>query len=233
MKKRLISDEIVIRQKIRYTNGEITEYYYYYNHKNTSKKMNKRQRKKKLKQQENTRQLNNENTQRSVKTNECCNADQNPAKKEPILSDDAKPSEENIPTPGKHPEPDTKVIASDKKTKRKTSITRIYEKELSTKYPLPKGEGLFASYTRLREIFQQEVYRYKKETSIDKENMWNLLYERYNELFFNETDKHDVVGQKKVLDSMLRLLSAAAQEKALDQAKENDGEVSYHLDFNL
>lgn len=121
MKKRLISDEIVIRQKIRYTNGKITEYYYYYDHKNTSKKMNKRQRKKKLKQQENTRQLNNENTQRSAKTNECCNADQNPAKKEPILSDDTKPSEENIPTPGKHPEPDTKVIASDKKTKWKTS----------------------------------------------------------------------------------------------------------------
>lgn len=113
------------------------------------------------------------------------------------------------------------------------NFTRIYEKELSIKYPLPKGEGLFASYTRLREIFQQEVYRYKKETSIDKENMWNLLYERYNELFFNETDKHDVVGQKKVLDSMLRLLSAAAQEKALDQAKEDDKNITYVLDFNI
>ena len=115
-----------------------------------------------------------------------------------------------------------------------TNFNRIYEKRLKETYPLPKGNGLFASYSRLREIFTEEVNRYKKETATDKEHMWNMLYERYNELYFNESDKHDIVGQKKILDSMLRLITAAHQERALDKADEADNtDVTYRLDFNI
>lgn len=112
-------------------------------------------------------------------------------------------------------------------------FNRIYDKKLKDTYPLPKGEGLFASYVRLREIYNEETKKYKKSVAVDKENMWEQLYLRYNELFWNEGDKHDIVGQKKILDSMLKLLSSATQEKVLKQAEQSDGDIVYHLDFGL
>ena len=112
-----------------------------------------------------------------------------------------------------------------------SNFNRIYDKRLKENYPLPKGNGLFASYARLRDIWSEEVNRYKKETKTDKELMWNMLYERYNELYFNEADKHDIVGQKKLLDSMMRLITAANQEKVLENP--NQENVEYHLSFDL
>lgn len=111
-------------------------------------------------------------------------------------------------------------------------FNRIYEKNLKEEYELPHGPGLFASYARLREIYAEEVKQWKKEVQTDKEAMFGQLYNRYQELFYNELDKHDIVGQKKVLDSLMRLLTISNQEKALDQAKDTDG-VEYHLDFSL
>ena len=111
-------------------------------------------------------------------------------------------------------------------------FNRIYDKQLKGLYPLPHGNGLFASYARLREIFSEEVKKYKAEVQTDKEALFGQLYQRYQDIFWNELDKHDIVGQKKILDSMMRLLSAANQEKALDQAKDTEG-VEYHLDFSL
>lgn len=111
-------------------------------------------------------------------------------------------------------------------------FNRIYDKDLKELYPLPKGNGLFASYARLREIYAEEVKQWKKEVQTDKEAMFGQLYNRYQELFYNELDKHDIVGQKKVLDSLMRLLTVSNQERALDQAKDTDG-VEYHLDFNI
>lgn len=111
-------------------------------------------------------------------------------------------------------------------------FNRIYEKDLKELYPLPKGNGLFASYARLRDIYAEEVKKWKKEVQTDKEAMFGQLYNRYQELFYNELDKHDIVGQKKVLDSLMRLLTISNQEKALDQAKDTEN-VEFHLDFNL
>lgn len=113
------------------------------------------------------------------------------------------------------------------------NFNRIYDKEIKDTYPLPKGEGLFASYARLREIFTEEAKRYKAETSIDREYLWNMLYERFNELYYNDSDKHDLIGMKKTLDSMMKLITAANQEKVLDSAKDTDGEITYRLDFNI
>lgn len=112
-------------------------------------------------------------------------------------------------------------------------FNRIYEKELKDSYPLPKGNGLFASYARLREIFSEEVKKYKSEVQTDKEAMFGQLYQRYQDIFWNELDKHDIVGQKKILDSMMRLLTISNQEKALDKAESTDGTIEYHLDFSL
>ena len=111
-------------------------------------------------------------------------------------------------------------------------FNRIYEKNLKEEYELPHGNGLFASYARLRDIYAEEVKKWKKEVQTDKEAMFGQLYNRYQELFYNELDKHDIVGQKKVLDSLMRLLTISNQERALEQAKDTDG-VEYHLDFSL
>lgn len=112
-------------------------------------------------------------------------------------------------------------------------FNRIYDKQLKELYPLPAGNGLFASYARLREIFAEEAKKYKAEVQTDKEVLFGQLYQRYQDLFWNEIDKHDYSSQKKVLDSMMRLLSAANQERALNQAENNDGETTFHLDFQI
>lgn len=113
------------------------------------------------------------------------------------------------------------------------NFTHIYEKKLKDSYPLPHGRGLVESHIRLRQLYADMVQKYKKAVSIDKEFLWEELYSKYSQMFDNEESKHDIVGQKKVLDSMLRLLSAAAQERALNKAEEADGPVEYHLDFSL
>lgn len=112
-------------------------------------------------------------------------------------------------------------------------FNKIYKQSISQTYPLPEGKGLFKSYYRLRELYAEETKKYKKAVNVDREILWEQLYTRYQELFDNEGSKHDIVGQKKVLDSMLRLLSAAAQERALNKAEEDDKNITYVLDFSL
>lgn len=112
-------------------------------------------------------------------------------------------------------------------------FNRIYDKDLKEDYELPRGPGLFASYARLRNIYAEEVKKWKKEVQTDKEAMFGQLYNRYQELFYNELDKHDIVGQKKILDSLMRLLTISNQERALEQADKSEGETRYVLDFNI
>ena len=113
-------------------------------------------------------------------------------------------------------------------------FNKIYKESIAPVYPLPEGNGLFKSYYRLRQLYAEETKKYKKAVNVDREILWEQLYTRYQELFDNEGAKHDITGQKKVLDSMLRLLSAAAQERALDKAEQsNDSTIEYHLDFNI
>lgn len=110
----------------------------------------------------------------------------------------------------------------------------IYREDISTAYPLPKGPGLVNSHIRLRELYAKQVYQYKKAVSADRDHLWDELYSKYSALFTDELAKNNTEGQKKVLDSMLKLLSASYQEKALSKAEETDStNVTYVLDFNL
>ena len=77
------------------------------------------------------------------------------------------------------------------------NFNKIYKEDLEETYPLPEGTGLMESYYRLREIFAEEAKRYKEAVSVDKEVMWNLLFERYTEIF----DAGNREDKKKVLDN--------------------------------
>lgn len=116
---------------------------------------------------------------------------------------------------------------------RGENFQRIYDKSLKEQYPLPKGPGLVESHIRLRQIYADTVQKYKKAVSIDKEHLFDEVYSRLEEIYWQEADKHDIDGQRKVLMQLKDLIKHALSEKALNQAENNDGEVSYHLDFNL
>ena len=113
------------------------------------------------------------------------------------------------------------------------NFQRIYDKCLKDQYPLPKGPGLVESHIRLRQLYADMVQKYKKAVSIDKEHLFDEVYSRLEEIYWQEVDKHDIDGQRKVLMQLKDLIKHALSEKALDQAKDNDGETTYHLDFNL
>lgn len=113
------------------------------------------------------------------------------------------------------------------------NFDRIYEKKLKDQYPLPKGKGLVNSHIRLRQLYQDMAKLYKKNTSIDKEILFEQVYTRLEEIYYQEADKHDIDGQRKTLMQLKDLIKHALSERALEQAKDNDGETTYHLDFNL
>lgn len=113
------------------------------------------------------------------------------------------------------------------------NFDRIYEKKLKNQYPLPKGPGLVNSHIRLRQLYQDMAKLYKKNTSVDKEILFEQVYTRLEEVYWQEADKHDVDGQRKTLMQLKDLIKHALSEKALNQAENNDGETTYHLDFSL
>lgn len=113
------------------------------------------------------------------------------------------------------------------------NFAHIYEKKIKDNYPLPHGPGLVESHIRLRQLYADMVQKYKKAVSIDKEFLWEELYSKYSQMFDNEEAKHDIVGQKKVLDSMVRLLGEAQKERMLNKAEESDKDITYVLDFNI
>lgn len=113
------------------------------------------------------------------------------------------------------------------------NFQRIYEKKLKDQYPLPKGPGLVESHIRLRQLYADMVQKYKKAVSIDKEHLFDEVYSRLEEIYWQEVDKHDIDGQRKVLMQLKDLIKHALSEKALNQAENNDGETVYHLDFNI
>jgi hypothetical protein len=113
------------------------------------------------------------------------------------------------------------------------NFERIYEKKLKDQYPLPKGPGLVNSHIRLRQIYADTVQKYKKAVSIDKEHLFDEVYSRLEEIYWQEVDKHDIEGQRKVLMQLKDLIKHALSEKALNQANNSDGETVYHLDFNI
>ena len=116
---------------------------------------------------------------------------------------------------------------------RGENFARIYDKRLKDLYPLPKGPGLVESHIRLRQIYADTVQKYKKTVSIDKEHLFDEVYTRLEELYWNEYEKHDYEGQRKALMQLKDLIKHALSEKALNQAENNDGETTYHLDFSL
>ena len=113
------------------------------------------------------------------------------------------------------------------------NFQRIYDKSLKEQYPLPKGPGLVESHIRLRQLYADMVQKYKKAVSIDKEHLFDEVYTRLEEIYWQEADKPNIEGQRKVLMQLKDLIKHALSEKALNQAENNDGETVYHLDFNL
>ena len=111
--------------------------------------------------------------------------------------------------------------------------SRIYEETLKKLYPLPSGEGLFASSQRLREIFSEEAKEFKESVKIDKEILWEQLTAQYREMYWRAIDKKDDNSARKILDSMQKLLGAEKAQKVLDQMQDKDGNVEFHLDFGL
>ena len=78
------------------------------------------------------------------------------------------------------------------------------------------------------------VQKYKKAVSIDKEHLFDEVYSRLEEVYWQEADKHDIDGQRKTLMQLKDLIKHALSEKALDQANNNtDSTVEFHLDFGL
>ena len=113
------------------------------------------------------------------------------------------------------------------------NFQRIYDTILKDKYPLPKGPGLISSHMKLRQIYADTVQKYKKAVSIDKEHLFDEVYSRFEDIYWQEVDKHDIDGQRKTLMQLKDLIKHALSEKALNQAKDTDGETVYHLDFNI
>lgn len=113
------------------------------------------------------------------------------------------------------------------------NFDRIYQTKLKDSYPLPHGRGLVESHIRLRQLYADMVQKYKKVVAVDKEHLFDEVYSRLEEVYWQEADKHDIDGQRKTLMQLKDLIKHALSEKALDQAKSNDGETTYHLDFNL
>lgn len=111
--------------------------------------------------------------------------------------------------------------------------SRIYEETLKKLYPLPSGEGLFASSQRLREIFSEEAKEFKESVKIDKEILWEQLAAQYKEMYWRAIDKKDDNSARKILDSMQKLLGAEKAQRVLDQMQDKDGNVEFKLDFNL
>lgn len=111
--------------------------------------------------------------------------------------------------------------------------SRIYEESLKKIYPLPCGEGLFASSQRLREIFAEEAKLFKESVKIDKEILWEQLAAQYKEMYWRAIDKKDDNAARKVLDSMQKLLGAEKAQRVLDQLQDKDGNVEFRLDFNI
>lgn len=107
------------------------------------------------------------------------------------------------------------------------NFNKIYKEDLEETFPLPKGAGLMESYYHLREIFAEEAKRYKEAVKVDKEVMWNLLFERYTKMF-DDGNRED---KKRVLDSMLKLLSISNQEKVLDNASGEN--IEYHITLDV
>lgn len=116
---------------------------------------------------------------------------------------------------------------------RGENFARIYDKCLKDQYPLPKGPGLVESHIRLRQLYADMVQKYRKAVSIDKEHLFDEVYSRLEEIYWQEVDKHDIDGQRKVLMQLKDLIKHALSEKALNQANDSDGETVYHLDFNI
>ena len=113
------------------------------------------------------------------------------------------------------------------------NFQRIYDKKLKDQYPLPKGPGLVESHIRLRQLYADMVQKYKKAVAIDKEHLFDEVYSRLEEIYWQEADKHDIDGQRKALMQLKDLIKHALSEKALNKAEDSDGPVQYHLDFSL
>lgn len=113
------------------------------------------------------------------------------------------------------------------------NFDRIYQTKLKDSYPLPHGRGLVESHIRLRQLYADMVQKYKKAVAIDKEHLFDEVYSRLEEVYWQEADKHDIDGQRKTLMQLKDLIKHALSEKALNKAEESDGPIEYHLDFSL
>ena len=113
------------------------------------------------------------------------------------------------------------------------NFDRIYETRLEQTYPLPRGTGLIQSHICLRQLYEKMVKKYKKAVAVDKERLFDEVYSRLEEIYWKEHDDENIQGQKSTLIQLKDLIRHALSEKALNSANENQGEVQYHLDFNL
>lgn len=129
-------------------------------------------------------------------------------------------------------EEEIKAILYEGITKGK-NFDRIYRERLEKEYPLPKGPGLVNSHIRLRQLYADMAQLYKKHVNIDKEILFEQVYTRMEEIYYQEADKHDIDGQRKTLAQLKDLLRYALQYKALEQADKSEGETRYVLDFNI
>ena len=129
-------------------------------------------------------------------------------------------------------EEEIKAILYEGITKGK-NFDRIYHERLEKEWPLPKGPGLVNSHIRLRQLYADMAQLYKKHVNIDKEILFEQVYTRMEEIYYQEADKHDIDGQRKALAQLKDLLRYALQYKALEQADKSEGETRYVLDFNI
>lgn len=113
------------------------------------------------------------------------------------------------------------------------NFDRIYKTRLKDKYPLPHGPGLVKSHIRLRQMYADTAQLYKKHVSVDKEMLFEQVYTRLEDIYWNEYSKHDIEGQRKTLKEIKDLIKHALSERALNQAETTDSNVEYRLDFNI
>jgi hypothetical protein len=82
-------------------------------------------------------------------------------------------------------------------------------------------------------MYADTAQLYKKHVSVDKEMLFEQVYTRLEDIYWNEYSKHDIEGQRKTLKEIKDLIKHALSERALNQAETTDNNVEYRLDFNI
>ena len=121
-----------------------------------------------------------------------------------------------------------KIISDDLESGKIRS--RIFQ-EVQAFHPVD-GRHLAESLETIKEIYNEEVEKYKGTIKIDMNAVLERSLTRYEELYNTAIETKNYKLAKVVLDSLVKLTTADKLKSMTDKANE-DGTIEFHLDFGL